>query len=366
MYADEPLLQGTTSRLPTTGAYQNHTAFRDAERRYKKSGPNDVDLTDVIDIRHIDRNTAANAALLRRIPLVDYSSSADCFTSAGGAEPMCYAVSAIPGLYLLPRAVDQQTEVDLCRAAILEYGNSSRFPNLLSTHVKTPVRTSCYRPPMRWATIGFSYQWTSKSYERANYTPFPNAVRTLMQRLSKAVFEADALDERVAGVPRYSQPDIYEPQSGIVNYFPVGSSMMAHQDASEVALTQPLLSLSLGASSIFLMGTASREDPPLAFLLRTGDLAAFAGPSRLSYHSVARILDDCPAYLTLPDEDITPEERRKFSNFCYDHNSGADVDLSLMTPEAKERYWRLAMRHMRVNINARQVYPEPCPFLFED
>lgn len=391
-------------------AYQNLSAFRDEERRYKwsrqphltstgkqlKARKNEftqVDLTDVIDVRQAAVDASANATAepstadsppcrrpsLRRLPCIvspitapSLSASPSSSSSRVEAEEGlgCYAVDEIPGLYIFPRVLSEETQKVLCSEAILQYGDSSRYANSLSTHVKAPEATSCYRPPMRWATIGFNYQWSTKTYDKACYSHFPTAVRVVMQQLSAAVFVAEAADEGVAAERKVSRPEIYEPQSGIVNYFPVGTSMMAHQDASEEALTQPLLSLSLGCSCIFLMGSESREDRPRAFLLRSGDAVAFAGPSRLCYHAIPRILDDCPDYLTVPDGEISASEKENYdnNNFVYHWNgvtSGRQgVELVDLSETQRERYWRLALKHMRININVRQAYPESCPFLF--
>lgn len=500
----------TTNATPSPSSYVNNCPFRQAERQYKWSRApqctrqgkqlkipqhplEEVDLTNVIDVRYPSRNTPSNNALLREIPLPsgDRRSSAsttppDELTSS--PLPMkCFACDAIPGLYIFPSCIGENEQALLCRAAVLEYGNSSNFKNMLSTHVKTPHHTRCYQPPMRWATVGFNYQWTSKTYQKEEYSRFPSLVRQVMMRLGAAVFEAEIADTAVPSSRKTSQPDIYQPQSGIVNYFPVGTSMMAHQDAAEDALTQPLLSLSLGCSCIFLMGTESMMDSPTAFLLRSGDLAAFAGPSRLCFHSVARILDDVPSYLTIPDEEMTDCEKKRYHQYSYYHhlynknfftsdtlqkdtrcavgnavsedlesikndthlevkntrdndltkrtakkdypqeknsewckatqsaspsstitalkartsdtNSAARttisstatavegttavqlplqhskemlekvtkfvmIDPTLMSEDEKERYWRLSMKHMRINVNARQVYPESCDFIF--
>lgn len=56
--------------------------------------------------------------------------------------------------------------------------------------------------------------------------------------------------------------------------------------------------------------------------------------------------------------------------YCYyaqrhHDKSFAPLDKYAMSEDAQERYWRLCMRHMRVNINARQVYPQHCDFLYE-
>lgn len=365
------------SSSPNAFGLQNLSAFREVERKYKwaHGGPQqsgkrqkrpktvtEVDLSEVIDLHAAEPHPD-----LVPVPLPAYAAQhpeSPCLT--------CYAFKPIPGLLLFPGAVDSATQAELCRSAILQYGDSSLYPNLLSTHVKTPVSTSCYRPPMRWATIGFSYEWTTKTYNPEKYAPVPGLVRRVMTQLASAVFEAeragDKADDGKPSLAIVSRPEIYEPQSGIVNFFPVGGTMMAHQDAAEEALTQPLLSLSLGSSAIFLMGTTSMQDKPHAFLLRSGDLAAFAGPARLAFHGVPRILDDCPPYLSV--DDITEEEQSHYDDYVYYWNmkrkdgTVPPLELSELSSEQRERYWRLAMKHMRVNINVRQVYEEPCPFLF--
>jgi alkylated DNA repair protein alkB family protein 1 len=60
----------------------------------------------------------------------------------------------------------------------------------------------------------------------------------------------------------------------------------------------PLLSLSLGASCVFLLGGADREAPVLPILLRSGDVSVLAGPARRFFHGVPKILPgSCPAHL---------------------------------------------------------------------
>ena len=44
------------------------------------------------------------------------------------------------------------------------------------------------------------------------------------------------------------------------------------------------LSLSLGCKAIFLLGGKSRDDPPLAMFLRSGDVVLMAGEARECFH----------------------------------------------------------------------------------
>lgn len=337
------------------------SAFRRVEKKYKlyqlprrqacRQTIEDTDLTEVINFRHIDRNTAYNRSLIHRVNLDDPSIS-------------CYTVAGIPGLLVFPRVLSEGEQIHWCRESILRFGDSAQHPTILSTHAKNPQATSCYQPPMRWATLGFSYQWSSKTYEREKYSTFPHDLRVRMEELMRLVALVDQC--RSAG----ERHEVYQPQTAIVNYYPVGSMMMCHQDVSEDALSQPLVSVSLGCSAVFLMGSQSRNDAPHALLLQSGDVVAFAGPARTAFHATPRILDDCPAYLTIASEDMTKEEQEAYANGAYHAQRRPDggfarVEKSAMVAAAQERYWRLCMRSMRVNVNVRQVYFEDCSFLYE-
>ncbi|KAG5481957.1 hypothetical protein LSCM1_05669 [Leishmania martiniquensis] len=371
------------AKCPCDGAKSDlsFTPFRMAEKRYKlyelsrrdarrQPPPPETDLTDVVHLHDLDRNTDENKRRIHRVFLPPGPRRKGCTAyseaeeAEQGTETVCYTFAGVPGLLLFPGVLSEVEQQHWCREAVLEYGDSKHHPNILSTHAKAPQSTSCYQPPMRWATLGYSYDWTRKQYHPDSFSTFPFALRRRMCDLVSLVAEV-----RQDGFC-CAYPDVYEPQTAIVNYFPVGSMMMCHQDTSEEALEQPLMSLSLGCSAIFLMGTHSREDAPYAFLLRSGDMVAFTGPSRMAFHSTPRILDDCPTYLTVPEDELTDMERDQYRQHAYyahptPDGSFSPVDKASMTAAARERYWRLCMRHMRININARQVYSKRCPRLFD-
>ncbi|KPA77813.1 hypothetical protein ABB37_06631 [Leptomonas pyrrhocoris] len=348
----------------------------------------ETDMTDVVDLRHLDHNTEANTRMIHKVVVPALrprnesvsphaETNARCRATAGSSlnrgsfsaddrasdDVVCYTFAGVPGLLLFPGVLNAEEQQRWCKESILEFGDSAVHPNIISTHAKTPHTTTCYQPPMRWATLGYNYEWTNKVYHRDRFSPFPASLRRRMCDLVSLVAQVKQDGFCCA------YPEVYEPQTAIVNYYPVGSMMMCHQDISEETLEQPLMSLSLGCSAIFLMGTQSREDAPYAFMLRSGDMAAFTGPSRTAFHSTPRILDDCPSYLTLSDEEMTQVEKQRYQQHAYFAHPTADgsfvpVDKTVMTAEEKERYWRLCMRHMRVNINARQVYGERCEAVF--
>ena len=74
-----------------------------------------------------------------------------------------------------------------------------------------------------------------------------------------------------------------------MNYYHDGDTLCGHIDDAEPDLTQPLVSLSLGRPAVFLIGGTTRDIPPTALLLRSGDVVVLSGSSRRCYHGVPRI-----------------------------------------------------------------------------
>ena len=65
-----------------------------------------------------------------------------------------------------------------------------------------------------------------------------------------------------------------------------------HQDDVESDLSLPLVTVSLGAPGIFLLGGRSRQDVPTAILLRAGDCMILSGNSRGYFHGVPSVLSN--------------------------------------------------------------------------
>lgn len=110
-----------------------------------------------------------------------------------------------------------------------------------------------------------------------------------------------------------------------MNYYRQGDTLGGHKDDAEKDMTQPIVTLSLGRSAIFLMGGETREEEPTALLVRSGDALILGGPARRCYHGVPRIL-----------------ENSSDGNDNGGNNSSSDVF---------EKY----MEMCRINISIRQV-----------
>jgi alkylated DNA repair protein (DNA oxidative demethylase) len=66
--------------------------------------------------------------------------------------------------------------------------------------------------------------------------------------------------------------------------------MGLHRDEDEEDFSAPVLSISLGDTAIFRLGGAERSSATRAIKLSSGDVVILAGPSRLRYHGIDRII----------------------------------------------------------------------------
>eukprot|EP00127_Corallochytrium_limacisporum_P000365 Clim_evm60s11 gene=Clim_evmTU60s11 len=185
--------------------------------------------------------------------------------------------------------------------------------NLISKQGTKTLVSSPIMKRLRWFTIGYQYDWTSKEYVYpAKGTPAPAIPSTLVDVCRHMA--------RVLGCG-----DKYKPEAGIINYYKIGDTLSAHQDVAEVNKEAPLFSISLGLSAVFLIGTSSLDDEPAQLLLQSGDVVVMQKDRRLAYHGVPVILD---------------------------HRDEEDPVFGMLEPESV----RDIFRNTRLNINVRQVH----------
>ncbi len=98
----------------------------------------------------------------------------------------------------------------------------------------------------------------------------------------------------------------FEPDACLVNRSRPGTRLSLHQDRNERDFDQPIVSVSLGISAVFLFGGLRRRDKPHRVPLRHGDVVVWGGPARMRYHGVMPLkpdrhplLGDCRINLTL-------------------------------------------------------------------
>ncbi|GAA6034827.1 hypothetical protein JCM8097_009318 [Rhodosporidiobolus ruineniae] len=193
-------------------------------------------------------------------------------------------------------------------------------------------------PKLRWNNVGYHYNWTTKLYEfERGHVPLPPLILRCCRDIVRATPWDQVFDGREATSGEAEEwrkwSEDYEPDAGIVNFYQIKDSLTGHVDQAEEDAVRPLVSFSLGHSSIFLVGGTTRDVPPLAILLRSGDGLCMSGPSRRAYHGLPRVLPD-----SLPDflASTQPEP----------------VDGALDW----RPYGEYLERGARINVNVRSVY----------
>ena len=147
-----------------------------------------------------------------------------------------------------------------------------------------PIRAATVRGhPMSVRTVCLGWHWQPYRYSRdatdvngARVLPMPEWLADLGRSALAAV--------------GWSEPDTYEPDTALINYYDEAARMGLHQDKDEISM-DPVVSLSVGDACVFRFGnTESRRRPWTDVDLRSGDLFVFGGPSRLAYHGVTKII----------------------------------------------------------------------------
>lgn len=78
----------------------------------------------------------------------------------------------------------------------------------------------------------------------------------------------------------------YNPDSCLINHYPIGISMGSHQDKAEKDFRWPIVSVSIGLPAVFQVFGQTRSGVEIEIPLEDGDVLILDGPARLYYHGV--------------------------------------------------------------------------------
>uniref|UniRef100_A0A7N0TXD6 Alpha-ketoglutarate-dependent dioxygenase AlkB-like domain-containing protein n=1 Tax=Kalanchoe fedtschenkoi TaxID=63787 RepID=A0A7N0TXD6_KALFE len=301
------------------------TAFRRAEKKYKlyydynarssrkKKLPREVDLSDVLDFKSILESYDQNGELPDRVYAMKFD--ADC---------LAFCLEARPGFYFIPGALSIDEQCHWIKESLLNFpqppnrtnhkviygpipnlfnaakekkimvsemsdksvdtGNETKLSDLefsrwkfieeddVSSRDKSSksVLASVLLRKLRWSTLGLQFDWSKRNYNAAlQHQKIPDALGQLARRLT---------------APAMKSSGEFQPEAAIVNYFGAGDTLGGHLDDMEADWSKPIVSMSLGCKAIFLLGGKSRQDPPLAMFLRSGDVVLMAAEARECFH----------------------------------------------------------------------------------
>ena len=291
------------------------TSNRTGRRRHKQQSVQQ-DFSDVLDLHNLDRNTAANRQRIVARKKDPHSTLR--------VEACVWGIDGCDGLTIITNALDEGEQLHWAHACLARYSNAAHT-NLSALHGLQPDHWAGVMSSgdwtsfnqLHWASLGYHYRWTSRSYAASECSAFPTDLAALSTRFSSAV----SLD--------------LQPSAAIVNFYALESSMLGHVDNAELSMLPPIVSLSLGQPAVFLIGAESKTVRPTAVWLRSGDVMVMGGQSRRCYHGVPRIVKE-----------------RDWSETADESGEGAD-EMSRV---------RQYLNTHRINVNVRQVEDEHSTF----
>ncbi|WP_038903462.1 DNA oxidative demethylase AlkB [Dickeya zeae] len=124
--------------------------------------------------------------------------------------------------------------------------------------------------PLGWVSDEQGYRYSAQ--DPLSGQPWPAMPACFLQLSQAAALEAGYHD--------------FAPDACLINRYAVGAKLSLHQDKDELDLRQPIVSVSLGLSAVFLFGGMKRSDPCQRLTLMHGDVVVWGGPSRLCYHAI--------------------------------------------------------------------------------
>ena len=191
---------------------------------------------------------------------------------------------------------------------------------IVNVNFRDSERSKELTPKLRWATLGYHHNWDTKYYSEDSRNDVPAELYELTRVLAKVNGFND-----------------FKAQAAIINYYRMNSTLAGHTDNSEVDQHAPLFSISFGQSAVFLIGGLRQDESAMAILLRSGDVVAMTGDSRLRYHGVPRILRADVAPWDFDDESSTARdvEWRKAKTFISDVRINMNVRQVLRPGQLK-------------------------------
>jgi alkylated DNA repair protein alkB family protein 1 len=239
-----------------------------------------------------------------------------------------YELKRNPGLLILPQALSIQQQMNWAIQAVRSFPlapysnltnlgqNASDLWSLCSENDFSAFKK------LRWVNLGYSYDWTLRQYKISEEIS-SRIPQEISSRLSKIAIDCKTCDS-------------FNAETAIINYYYLDSSMGPHVDDAEFDLSRPVISASLGASAVFLIGGTSKDIEPTSLLVHSGDVVILSGKSRDCFHAVPRIL---------------PCSNSKFEEFKHVINDIEDIH----DPMEKEKMLKFLCQ-TRINMNIRQIF----------
>eukprot|EP00986_Skeletonema_menzelii_P019127 scaffold27065_cov150-Skeletonema_menzelii.AAC.8 len=208
---------------------------------------------------------------------------------------------------------------------------------------------------LRYLNLGaFNYNWGDRRYDLIS------GAEVLHSRLVSLAQHATA---KAAQTCDKSQRDpAIDFNMAICNFYHLqrpADRLGGHQDNVESNLSLPLVTISLGAPGVFLLGRESREVLPTAILLQAGDCMVLSGKSRGYFHGIPTILeyDDDNDRISHDSEKNVLFPELSDEGLLVDDTGGASSENNrdYVPTQVELKFAEAFLSTVRMNMSIRQV-----------
>ena len=173
------------------------------------------------------------------------------------------------GVFLLPRAADSQAL--LAEVAQIALAAPFRHMTVGGGKPMSVAMTNC--GDLGWTSSASGYRYTRHDPQSgAPGRPWPAMPEPFKQLASNCALRCGFTG--------------FEPDACLINRYTGAAHMGLHQDKDERDFSQPIVSVSLGASAVFLLGGNLRKGKTQTITLADGDVLVWGGVARLYFHGV--------------------------------------------------------------------------------
>lgn len=346
------------------------SAFKKAQIQHRRQGNNPNrcdDLTEVVDFSKGDD---------ARISSIHFPNNLQKPEEA--YKGPIFGLKGFPGFLYFPQALSESLQTQIALRAVKEFCESPHRTNIdlclpkesedpnhgdsmwelwqSSNKDKVPLKRPKVSPfnrtkyrsfnKLSWATMGYHYDWTKRTYDNVAQSPMPRFLCDLSKMFASISLAHEGISKSELR---------FEPEASIVNYYNLKSLMGGHRDELEMALDKPVVSLSTGLPAIFLLGGKSKEDEPVVpILVRPGDVMCLGGDARLNYHAMARVLPPTVVLAKVEETHCPSKDQQVSPAMLFPRGSLPESVVSAEEKIALDEY----LSEHRININVRQVYPD--------
>ncbi len=186
------------------------------------------------------------------------------------------------GAFLLTQFVDGD---QFLRAAML-VADAAPFRHLQTPGGKFTAAKMSNCGAFGWISDRHGYRYSS--VDPLTGQPWPAMPDLFLECAKNAVQAIQSVVSAGGSAPDFI-PDFvpaFVPGACLINRYETKAAMGQHQDRDEADLTQPIVSVSMGDSAVFLLGGADRKGATQKVLLNHGDVLVLSGAARRAYHGV--------------------------------------------------------------------------------